>query len=311
MLAFWVALATTATTFFLLLVGGTVNPTGSSLACPDWPTCYGTLFPEMKGGVFFEHGHRLVATLVGAMTVALAAVVFATRRADKPLVKLSLLAVVMVIAQGLLGAVTVIFKLPLLVSTAHLGLSMLFFLLLIYLTTRLAAAGSAPTPRHTTTLDRTLAIAALVGVYLQIVLGALVRHTQSGRACLDDFPLCNGEFWPAWGPAQVHMAHRWFAYLVVLLVAAACIRTFSLAKREGRPLALIAAVAAPVIAVVQVCLGILTVWSFIGVAEVTMHLGGGALLLASMWLMVLGLGPLFASHPAAPQSAGLEPAVTA
>ena len=59
-------------TFFLLVVGGTVNPTGSSLACPE-PTlvCKGELFPEMTGGVFYEHGHRLVAMTVGLLQIAL------------------------------------------------------------------------------------------------------------------------------------------------------------------------------------------------------------------------------------------------
>jgi heme A synthase len=59
------AIATAVATFLLLLIGGLVNPTGSSLACPDWPLCHGSAFPEMTGGVFFEHSHRLAATTVG------------------------------------------------------------------------------------------------------------------------------------------------------------------------------------------------------------------------------------------------------
>src|SRR5699024_268181 len=61
-----------AATFLLLVIGGTVNPTGSSLACPE-PTfvCHGQLFPPMVGGVFYEHGHRLAAMTVGLLQIAL------------------------------------------------------------------------------------------------------------------------------------------------------------------------------------------------------------------------------------------------
>src|SRR5947208_12682052 len=70
------AAATAVATFLLLLVGGLVNPTGSSLACPDWPLCYGSPFPPMVGGILYEHSHRLLATGVGLLTVVLAVLLF-------------------------------------------------------------------------------------------------------------------------------------------------------------------------------------------------------------------------------------------
>src|SRR5438477_155644 len=66
------AVATAASTFVLLFVGGLVTSTGSALAVPDWPLSFGQVFPPMVGGVLFEHGHRLVATLVGCLTLVLA-----------------------------------------------------------------------------------------------------------------------------------------------------------------------------------------------------------------------------------------------
>ncbi|MCL4236184.1 MAG: COX15/CtaA family protein, partial [Deltaproteobacteria bacterium] len=87
MTLFRYAIALVAVTFVLLLVGGTVNPTGSSLACPDWPLCYGQVFPKMEGGVLFEHTHRLVATLVGLMTIGLAVAIARARRDDRDLVR--------------------------------------------------------------------------------------------------------------------------------------------------------------------------------------------------------------------------------
>ena len=62
------ALAAANATFLLILVGGLVNPTGSSLACPDWPLCHGSAFPPMVGGILYEHSHRLAATTVGLTT---------------------------------------------------------------------------------------------------------------------------------------------------------------------------------------------------------------------------------------------------
>src|SRR3954471_22746214 len=95
-------------TFLLLVIGGTVNPTGSSLACPE-PTfvCHGQLFPPMVGGVLYEHGHRLAAMTVGFLQIALTLLLFHRRRT-----RLAFGLVGMILAQGALGAITVGFKLP-------------------------------------------------------------------------------------------------------------------------------------------------------------------------------------------------------
>src|SRR6188472_2366387 len=117
-----------AATFVLLVIGGTVNPTGSSLACPE-PTlvCHGQLFPPMVGGVFYEHGHRLAAMTVGLLQIILT--ILLIRRGEK---RMAWLLLGMVILQGLLGAITVKYKLPWFVSTAHLMLAMSYFAMLVY-----------------------------------------------------------------------------------------------------------------------------------------------------------------------------------
>src|SRR5690242_15004092 len=120
------AVATVAATFALLVVGGLVHATGSSLACPDWPLCYGQFFPRMTGGILFEHGHRLAAATVATMTVALCVLVLRGRR-DAGTRRLAVAAVLLVALQAALGGITVVYKLPLLVSSGHLATSMAFF----------------------------------------------------------------------------------------------------------------------------------------------------------------------------------------
>src|ERR1043165_1047389 len=129
--------------FVLLVIGGTVNPTGSSLACPE-PTlvCHGQLFPPMVGGVLYEHGHRLAAMTVGLLQIALTALLL--RRSARAhaagadghrriaLSSLAWILLGLVVAQGALGAITVGYKLPWFVSTAHLLLGMSYFATLIY-----------------------------------------------------------------------------------------------------------------------------------------------------------------------------------
>src|SRR5438046_10362868 len=122
------AAATAAATFVLLFVGGLVTSTGSGLAVPDWPLSFGQVFPPMVGGVLFEHGHRLVAAMVGCLTIALA--LWTVLREPRPAVRaLGLLMLVAVVLQGVLGRATVLYRLPLAVSVAHACLAPIFFCL--------------------------------------------------------------------------------------------------------------------------------------------------------------------------------------
>ncbi len=304
MLEYRLARATAAATFVLLVVGGMVHATGSSLACPDWPLCYGQFFPSMEGGVLFEHGHRLVALCVAVLTVALAVVTW-RRRTETAVRAGALAAVGLVLFQASLGALTVIWKLPLVVSSGHLATSMAFFSLLVWLTWRLAPASAPALAPAAPSGVRVVAGAAAVAVYLQIVLGALVRHTGSGLACGTDVVLCQGRLWPLGGPAELVTLHRAAGVAVAVLVTVAGLA----AARSGPPRARRAALVAPVLVVVQVLLGAWTVWSLIAVPVVSLHLAAGALLLADAVTLYLLLGPQpAASGAGADRVPGLVPA---
>ena len=127
-------MGTVAATLVLIFIGGLVTSTGSGLSVPDWPLSYGMLMPPMVGGVFYEHGHRMAATLVGFLTLVLA--IWTARVEPRPGVRrLAWAALAAVIAQGILGGITVLYLLPTPVSVTHACLAQLFFCATIALAT--------------------------------------------------------------------------------------------------------------------------------------------------------------------------------
>src|ERR1700741_3495050 len=115
-------------TLFLIFAGAMVTSTGSGLAVPDWPLSYGMLMPPMVGGIFYEHGHRMIAATVGVLTVLQA--IWLQGRARKRFLRvLGWASVGAVIAQGVLGGLTVLFLLPKAISIAHAGLAEIFLCL--------------------------------------------------------------------------------------------------------------------------------------------------------------------------------------
>lgn len=294
------AALTAATTFTLLLLGNVVWGTGSSLACPDWPTCHGSFFPEMRGGVLFEHSHRLLGAAVGVLTIGMAWLASREERRRR-LVIASLGAVAIVVLQGVLGGLTVLLRLPALVSIAHLATAMAFFTLLLWISWR--ARGSGAPSRALSPGARRAVFAAYAATYLQIVLGGVVRHTGSAAACTD-FPLCAGQVFPAAAhpSAYVHMSHRLLALVVVACVVFAAVRVLR-APGATRPARVLAWVSVGLV-LLQIAVGSFTVLSGLDIAVVTAHLGVGALLLGALLLLGLALSPVRSSEQRAIEYAG-------
>ncbi|HXA03430.1 MAG TPA: COX15/CtaA family protein [Bryobacteraceae bacterium] len=169
-------------TLFLVVAGGLVTSNDAGLSVPDWPLSYGKLMPPMEGNIFYEHGHRMVATTVGLLTIVM---VIWLMRAERPrwLRNLGWIALAAVVAQGVLGGMTVIFMLPKPVSIGHACLAQLFFsttVAMALFTSRSWARGpelvddpGAP-PLHW------LALAVAACVFLQLALGASARHHALG-----------------------------------------------------------------------------------------------------------------------------------
>jgi cytochrome c oxidase assembly protein subunit 15 len=280
-------------TFILIFVGGLVTSTDSGLAVPDWPTTYGQFmfsFPlsQMVGGIFYEHGHRMVASIVGMLMVILA--VWLWRKEPRPWVKrLGWLALLAVIAQGLLGGLTVLFLLPTAISVSHGAVAQIFFCLTVCLAL-FTSKEWQQTPIKIEETHRpplsTLTMATTAMVFLQLLLGAIMRHTKSGLA-IPDFPLAFGRLIPPFDSTKIaiHFSHRLGALMVTILViwtVARILRHYRDEKKLFRPaLLLIGAL------VVQLALGAFTIWTQKAVIITTAHVAMGALILGTSLVLAL------------------------
>jgi cytochrome c oxidase assembly protein subunit 15 len=182
---FWLhryAILLAVCTLFLVVAGASVTSKEAGLSVPDWPLSYGQVMPQMTGGVFFEHGHRMVATTVGFMTIILA--VWLARVENRRWMKnLGFIALGAVIVQGGLGGLTVKLLLPPVVSISHACLAQLFFsttVAIAVFTSKSWLEGAEIVEDHGWPSLRSLAILTPSMVLVQIALGAAFRHRAIG-----------------------------------------------------------------------------------------------------------------------------------
>jgi heme a synthase len=169
-------------TLLLVVAGGLVTSRDAGLSVPDWPLSYGKLMPQMEGGILYEHGHRMVATTVGLLTIV--SMIWLLRVEPRRWLRwLGATALVAVIAQGVLGGLTVIYLLPWWISTAHACLAQLFFsttVAMALFTSGWWRQGPRPIEENPRFPIRDLSIAAPVCVLAQLALGAAARHKAIG-----------------------------------------------------------------------------------------------------------------------------------
>ncbi len=271
-------------TLFLIFAGAMVTSTGSGLAVPDWPLSYGMLMPPMVGGIFYEHGHRMIATAVGILTIIQA--IWLQRREPKRYVRiLGWVSLGAVIAQGLLGGLTVIYLLPPAISVAHAGLAQIFFCINVAIaffastffhSIRSYEKGDAPAASST---------ALLVIVYAQILIGATMRHLGAGLA-IPDFPLSFGRVVPEFATAAiaVNFAHRLGGFVVATAVLFMVFRLFRFERNH--PLRFLGSLLLVVVSA-QVLLGGYTVWSGKQPHITSLHVMTGAFTLALTLILCL------------------------
>ncbi len=168
-------------TFLLIIAGALVTSNDAGLSVPDWPTSFGSLYkiPRLVGGVRFEHTHRMIAQMAGFLTIILA--IWTWRSEKRRWMKaLAWGALGTVIAQGILGGLTVLFYLPPPISSAHAALAQTFFCLTVAIAVFTGRKWVEEVPQIE--LDRqkptliTLTLLSIFILYVQLLLGAMFRH---------------------------------------------------------------------------------------------------------------------------------------
>jgi cytochrome c oxidase assembly protein subunit 15 len=290
----------------LICSGGMVTSKNVGLAVPDWPTTFGYnmfLFPVSKwvGGILFEHTHRLIASGVGFLTIILA--IWLWRSETRKWVRnLGLIALVGVILQGILGGLRVT-MLKDEIGIFHACVAQAFLALLVVI--------ALVTTRFWRSLDeidispkkfapiRFLAIAITLAIYVQLALGATMRHQHRDLSILD-FPTANGAWIPdtsaaalakinAWRDARalsdvdvfqiwLQMIHRFVALLIAIGVIAFCSRVWSEARQVPGLKKL--SIWWITFLLAQVTLGAWTIWSNKAADIATAHVAVGAIMLS-------------------------------
>jgi cytochrome c oxidase assembly protein subunit 15 len=266
-------------TLLLIVAGALVTSNDAGLSVPDWPTSFGSLYkiPRMVGGVQYEHGHRMLAELVGLLTIILAVW---TWRAEKRLWLrlLGVAALGTVLFQGLLGGLTVLFYLPPVISSAHAALAQTFFCIAVAIAVSTGPHWIEEQPRVEVDRRRpalfTLTLLSIFVLYTQLILGAMFRHKGLS-------------WWP-------HVVHAGVVALVLSWTAIRAISVYSQIDAVRRP-----AITMMSLMVAQLCLGFVAfitrvMWGHQSsqpewpmIFSTVIHVAVGALLLATTVILAI------------------------
>ncbi len=293
-----VATATTVMAMILVMVGAVVRASGSGLGCPDWPRCHGSWIPPMEKTAIIEYSHRLVASIVGVLVLALAIFAWLKQRTSPSVFWPSLAALVTVIVQAGVGRQVVLNEL-------HGDTVALHFFLSLALVGLLATAtvnSFLPRGGGWDKISRHAAIAT-GAAFVVLMVGAMVVQQRAGAEIFSDWPLMNGSLLPPEGSKPIlHYSHRLLAALLGVTIGHLALRV---TRREPRDkLLLILAHSAFALYLVQVLLGGFNVLSGSAPWTVVGHVLTGELL----WVTLVALSILSYRRAPAPAAAGEGPA---
>ena len=308
------AIFTMLLTFFLIFVGALIKSTESGLSVPDWPTTFGEnmfLFPytSMVGGIFYEHSHRLIASLVG-FCILLNTVLIQFSNFYKLVKIVSLITLFVVITQGILGGLTVLYFLPAWLSASHGTLGQTTFCLTIILAIITSPKWTKENSSKLNYKIKRLSFISIALVWLQLIIGAIVRHTESALVALD-FPKINDTWIPAFdqksidninyerfvqnfdfilnldpitsGQLLIHFIHRSFGYIIFLFMIYYCFYLYKKRLFKTTPIILFFLI------ITQIALGALTVLSKKEFIITSLHVSNGAAILGILVYLCLNV----------------------
>ena len=306
-----------ASTLFLILLGALVKSTESGLSVPDWPTTYGHFmfsfpFDQMVGGIKYEHTHRMVASIVGLMTVVLCILLLRSSAAVW-IKRLSIWAVISVVLQGVLGGLTVKYFLPVWLSVLHGVLAQTFFLITVLIAYGLSVERTKQPAFSKEVYDGKFIRFAIIltgMIYIQLILGNFMRHMNAGLA-IPDFPTMGGSIIPkmnqamlnninAWrfehnldavkmGQVHVHLTHRIWGFLILLKLL--YINQVAYKRHLNNAMIMKTLFWLNMAVVLQIGLGIATILSQKEIVTTTLHVTIGAIVLGLSFLLFLRSSP--------------------
>ena len=308
------AIFTMLLTFFLIFVGALIKSTEAGLSVPDWPTTFGEnmfLFPytSMVGGIFYEHSHRLIASLVG-FCILLNTILIQFSNFYKLVKVVSFITLCAVITQGILGGLTVLYFLPAWLSASHGTLGQTTFCLTIILAVITSPKWYKNEVIKSNLKITKLSFVAVALVWTQLIIGAIVRHTESALVALD-FPKINDTWIPAFdqksidkinyerfvqnfdfilnldpitsGQLLIHFTHRSFGYIIFLFMIYYCFNLYKQRLFKTTPIILFFLI------ITQIALGALTVLSKKEFIITSLHVSNGAAILGILVYLCLNI----------------------
>jgi len=229
----WIAVVAT---YVLIALGGTVLATNSGLSCPDWPFCYGQAYYAGTYHTFLEQFHRFTAATVSILIVLLMVQIIKVARKDRALLSMAIIAPLLLAVQIVLGGLTVLWKLPPQIVTAHLGTALAIFAVVI--TIVVLSSKPAPSKEHPAQTRRfaELAIVNALLVYILMLFGSYVTGSGAALAC-SGWPFCTPASWAVSNHlANINILHRVFAVfvgLVMLWTVIASLRRWRIARGQA------------------------------------------------------------------------------
>lgn len=267
--------------FLLLIWGNMVSGLQAGLACPDWPLCHGSVVPPFRWDIYMEYTHRLIGGVTSLFLVILSYRRFRSYTGWAKIIPV--LIILLLILQIGLGGIVVLLELPVDLTTYHFANAIVIFLLTLYI---VFFDGVKVRPSFSLSGYKGIFFLLAVLVFLQAVLGAYVRHSNSGLAC-PDFPKCLGYWIPPELSGMIlnHFAHRAGAYLITLVVLGLFAATYMVEGLKRYRRALLVTLG---LILIQIVLGVGVVHMKLHFAAAALHLTVALLILSVLlytWFM--------------------------